>query len=179
MGYNEDIVTAATGDSDNSPASTAFVQQELDAMKKWPYIDVRASSTQNISHNVVTVVNFTVKDVDAGGDFDLTTDKFTVPENGIYLVTATLYWVQAAPSVTGEYIALLYDGTSAIASQWNQTNPRESNVVRQDVTVMRAFSTSDTISLKAYQNTGGARTAHSTSATNTTRMQIRKIGELP
>ena len=112
-----------------------------------PRIDVKLSGTQAIANNTSTAIAFNSETYDPNGDY--TTDTWTCPEDGVYLITSNLWFANNATGFReiGVYLdAALQEMVRIEASAAYDYN--------QIVSILD-LSATNTIQIKARQTSGG------------------------
>lgn len=176
MGYTKRELQP-TGDNDDSLSTTEFVQQELDVVKTWPFLQVRQTSGQVVGTATITVVNFNTITYDTDSGYSGASDTYTIPETGIYDIKASCGWIVAAGGVQGEYKLMIYiNGSRAMTEYVDTSASKETIPIGMSVGGHWRLTSGSTVNVRVYQNTGSNRTMEATALT--TNFSIRKVGEV-
>lgn len=129
-----------------------------------PYIELTKTSSQNFTTATVTLVTWATPTINRGG-FTVSSNVVTVPYTGLYNVNASVYW--AASSAGSRLTKIMKNGADytrdAIApSALASTVPSA---------VQMYLTAGDTISVEAYQSSGGTLAAQA----DLTRLEIRYV----
>lgn len=145
-------------DEDDMASDSAEKLPTQQSVKKYVDMDIRASAyrpaIQSIPNNTWTTIQMSTENFDEGGDFDNSTYTFTVPTggDGLYLITAQVFW--SANGANDFYLDIYKNGTTSIARDSEKS--AAGNNQTQRVTRIAELSATDTILIRAYQNSGGA-----------------------
>jgi hypothetical protein len=109
------------------------------------------SGGQNIAHNTDVAVNFTNTDYNIGADYNISTNTFTAPANGIYHFDAMLMWENPASSTGYLAITLRVNNSNYATVRTPAVSGRTaSNTLSIDIDL----NTFDQVSIFAFQTTG-------------------------
>lgn len=142
-----------------------------------PAIAARAyrSSTQSAPHNTTTVVNFDAIEVDTEGA--ITTGSqwaFTAPQDGLYLVAATVTLASNSSWAIGETARLyLYRNGALYARLAADSNINANTPITLSGATLVELQQGDTVDVRLYQNSGG--TLSISGATGNTHVSIVKV----
>lgn len=142
-------------------------------------IDVYNSSTQSISNNTETLVQFNTENYDPGQEYDTTTYLFTAKTSGMYLVTSGLTYETSSSGTVDKTLGLRLkkNGTSIFetfspAPDTAVTNPKLS----VGITQILQLTDGDTLGIYAFQDTGGSKNIISGRANNY--LSIKRINTI-
>jgi hypothetical protein len=144
------VPTAATGDSDLTAASTAFVQDAF-ATHSPPLARIEKTGAQTFTTGVTATVTGYVVDLD--------TDTMTGTANRITFQTAGVYLVNAQvtfdPNAAGtREVIVRKNGTTNIVVSTNHASSGGSNA-SSNASFMHEFAATDYIEMRATQTSGG------------------------
>ena len=118
------------------------------------FAKVYVGSNQTITDAAVTALNFTGETYDIGGNFNTSTDLYTAPEIGTYLVTISLQVIESG--FDNVYFELKRSGSIQV-NQMSGDNDNSYNGVGASALV-RITSVGQTIAVGVYHNSSGNRT---------------------
>jgi hypothetical protein len=169
--------TAASDDNDLTPATTAFVQQEiLDVSRDWPYCHVRLATGVGMGTGVTTKIPYDTITKDTHSGWSLANDNYVIPEAGIYLITASAGMIIAGAGVVGEYRPAIYLNGSFISAEYTDTTAVEAVSMHWNMSTLWELAAAATVDVRFFQNTGSARTLSSGLLNG---VQIKKVGDAP
>jgi hypothetical protein len=125
------------------------------------HVQAYRSSTQSIGSGSLADVIFSTENVDDGSDYDNATGIFTAPTAGYYSVSWCISWESTAWTAGQiQYSLLSKNNSTSAGSCWRgDFVETDANVTKFENSPGSAFlklASSDTLRVKAYQNTGGA-----------------------
>jgi len=138
----------------------------------FPYFAVdRGGTTQTVTTNVVTLVDFTNKEFDSAGYFDLSTDRYQPLVSGIYKFE---FRVQCAPPAFSCRSRIQKNGTSISNALYYATSSAN-NLYAFSSTLVFMNGTTDYVD--AYTSTGGTSISGATANTKFSgNMLVTQVG---
>jgi len=141
-------------------ASAAIDSTKLSGVANTPAFIAYQSSTQSISNNSHTKIQFQSETLDSNNNFDSTTNyRFTPTTAGYYLITSNL----RCDSGTGEYYLQLYKNGSNIRNLFDISGA--SVYAINGSAIVYANGSTDYFEIYFYQNSGTSRTTSSGEST--------------
>jgi len=122
------------------------------------------SATQSIPNNSSTAISFDGEEFDNSSMITPTSSTITIQEDGLYLITAEVAIAANATGIRG--IEVIINGGTTTGAQYA---PTIGTVRTHPASYSNAFllTAGDTVSINAYQNSGGALNAVSARASVT------------
>jgi hypothetical protein len=138
-----------------------------------PQARVEFTSSQTISNAIDTDLSFDVASYDNDSFFGLNHTHLTVPVDGVYAITANVYW--EANSTETRFVGICkndggdcpFSGT-VLASQFGLATPAAQGSMAQSVSTQAKLSAGDFVAVGVYQNSGGSLHVEPGSQTNLT-----------
>lgn len=126
------------------------------AIANTPAFRATMSTTQAISNNTSTIINFNTETYDTDSCYDTSTYRFTPNVAGKYLVIAS--YALTANASTGTFICSIFKN----GSEHSRANIVLSNSTSNPITtsLIEFNGSSDYIDVRAYQSTGGSKTIY-------------------
>ena len=151
-----------TGISDSSNTTAITIDaNEIITMPSQPLFEVTTSTTQDISNSTLTKTTlWDTKVHDQNSDFDTSTDQFTAPVAGTYLMTCALtYETMTAGSGHGIVWKKQSSGGSMDFYKNAYHQATEINITHMMIaTTIMTLAASDKIELHVFQGSGATRT---------------------
>jgi hypothetical protein len=126
---------------------------------------VYASSATSVSDNTITKVAYNSKSFDSHGSFNTSTNTFTAPVGGVYLVIGHIEWAVGSFASGGTGQIYLYKNSGQTSLLNNNDQPGVTSATKaftQEGSDMVRLIAGDTLDIRAYQvNNGGTRNTNS------------------
>jgi len=123
-----DLTTKVTGTLPVANGGTGFTTLAGAGLANTPAFHARMSTTQTISNNTSTKVNFNTEEFDTDSAYDTSTYRFTVPsgQTGKYFIYASIQgFMSDVPSALQAVYLSIYKNNSEVS--FNGTDPRNNN----------------------------------------------------
>jgi len=126
------------------------------AIANTPAFRATMSTTQAISNNTTTIINFNTETYDTDSCYNTSTYRFTPNVAGKYLVIAS--YALNADASTGSFISMIFKN----GSEHSRANIVLSNSTSNPITtsLIELDGSSDYIDVRGYQSTGGSKTIY-------------------
>ena len=114
------------------------------------------NTTQSIPNATWTTVVWDQEDWDDGGDYNTTNGLFTAPADGVYMVTAALFFASTTWTAGQRAALTVYKNGSQLARLDRVVAPGTTFSMALQGAVLVKLSTGDYIDVRAYQNSGAS-----------------------
>jgi hypothetical protein len=144
-------ITSAWGDS---------VKAAADFLANPPHVAARHNTTQSITNATWTALVFNTEDEDTAGfhDTGTNTDRFVIPDTGLYVVSAG---IEFATNGTGQRVlGLQKNGTPStgpnVKGRAGQPNPGAGSAAVLSLSTVLKLTAADIVRVLVFQSSGGA-----------------------
>jgi hypothetical protein len=122
----------------------------------------KTAVNQSVANTTFTIIDFGTKEDDSHGSVTTGANwKFTAPTAGRYEVFAKILYNGAASAATGSYLLMLYKNGSQVAELARVNGTGGSNFFGPNGSRVINLNAGDYIDVRAFQDSGGARTLYS------------------
>lgn len=141
---------------------------------------ITTNSITLLNNTITTISPWSVKVYDTNNAFNTTTGVYTIPVSGMYLISSQFLIDQAGTFTNGDakVQVLIYLNGSTMIQQgtfynWNKTT---TNYVPVLTTGIYNFTAGDTVTVKAFQNSGTSKTIFSSADISLNIFEIQYLG---
>ncbi len=157
-GFHVSPIRQSTGTTGSFPLQYDSITKEIFSIPPITFIESRSNTTQSISNNINTNVNFPIDDITINWNTSRANNsRFIPPYNGIYMISYIIRFASNNTGLRACWISL-NDAKALTNNSWamNYINPVNGEQTIFSGSDMVRATTSDFITLNVYQTSGGA-----------------------